>query len=75
MAGCFKEDEPKAIIAEKDLQTFATPEGSESFIIQKGEVCTAGKKKIEKQYQYMEVVCPGKGHAWVITGDPYRYMQ
>lgn len=71
LGGCSYES-PWVLVAEDEVRAYSAPDGKQKFIIKKGEVCAAGRKEVTKEYQYLEVVCPGKGGAWVITGDPYR---
>ena len=72
LAGCRGHESPKVLIADGEVRAYSEPDGKQTFIINKGEVCAAGRKEITKEYQYLEVACPGKGSAWVITGDPFR---
>jgi len=61
-------------VVESDTQLFASPDGDELKqidIIKKGSVCTLGKVKTEKVYQYHEVLCEDGKYGWIV--DAYHF--
>lgn len=75
--GCKNETAQKTLVAEDVIDVFETSKGDSlqiSFLLQPGDRCSVGGEKIEKMFGYLEVICPEKGHGWVILGDRYKIV-
>lgn len=72
--GCNAECNPKFLVAKKTVKVFRTYENDEQkviYILNPGEQCAVGRKKIAKVYAYYEILNLAKGPGWVIAGDDF----
>lgn len=72
--GCNSECKPKILIAKKPVKVFRTYENDEQkviYVLNPGEQCAVGRKKISKVYAYYEILSLAKGPGWVIAGDDF----
>ena len=51
-------------VAVKDIQTYSSTNGPESFVIEKGEICAKGQYSYGKADRYIEVSC-ARGNGWI----------
>jgi len=65
-------------IVKSETPLFASPvddELKQIHILKKGNVCTPGKVKMAKVYQYFEVLCEDKNYGWVIDYDNFDVLK
>jgi len=77
LSGCKDMSSSNELVARKKIDVYETYKGDSlkvAFSLLPGDKCTIGKKKVEKMLAYLEVVCPEKGHGWVVLGDGYEIM-
>ena len=77
LSGCS--DKPLLLlVANKNIEMYEThikEDLKEYKLIKPGEVCIPGDTKMEKMFEYTEVLCSSAGYGWVIDAQHFTKVK